>query len=437
MGDYVAFQAVLESEITSVNCQNYTINLNYSAQYCADYARIFVCQNASTSGRWFPLYNQCDQIYDLPLSGTRSLSVKEYRKDIMYAVVVGAGGRDSSNCPSYMINNFFNFSNCWMNCTIPGQSMMANRKVVPFKKSSFRSSNENLSSFVSEPSNTMPAVIALSSILAFCLILIAVIIYWMRMKRNHFATPNDQIEMDKLVSQIPESENQEAPLVETTTHDQIVVYIVFVDDCSFHNKVVVAFANYLQEDLGFKVIFELWETQKALENYSTWMQNSMESADKIIVVWSNGALERVQRFRENKCRYPDTFSPVVQHMQNSLFKYRDVSKYCLIYFSYSDDSIPLEIFNRNEFRHFELMREFENLYFNLRSLEKHLPGQILQHPKADIQTLFEPEVTKYGPILKNAIEDAKKQTQLKSNKKGRTDNKKEKTGKITETTYNP
>ena len=146
--------------------------------------------------------------YDLPLSGTRSLSVKEYRRDIMYTVVVKAGGRDSSNCPSYMINNFFNFSNCWMNSTIPGRSMVANRKIAPLKKSSFRPSNENLSSLVNEPSKTMPAVIALSSTVSFDLILIAVIIYWTRMKRHHCAIPNDQIEMDKLVCQIPESENQ-------------------------------------------------------------------------------------------------------------------------------------------------------------------------------------------------------------------------------------
>ena len=145
--------------------------------------------------------------------------------------------------------------------------------------------------------------------------------------------------------------------------------VSFVEDSPQHKNVLLAFANYLQEDLGFSVIFQLWETQKASENYYACMQNAMKSADKSIVMWSDGAAEKLRTFKENKLDFPDTFSPDVQHMQNSLFKYKNVSKYSLVYFSYSDKtSIPNEIFNKTEFWHFELMRDFKELYFSLLNL---------------------------------------------------------------------
>ena len=400
-------------KVTAIHCQNRSIDYAYSVPDCADYATIIVCKGASRTGYWCPSQIISYENNRLPQNGTQSIEVDKYKVvDTLYAVALGANA-DYSQCPSSFKTTFFDFTNCQKTFTTPETTEETNDSARNHHIMTTKMANPSQTAskhLLSHPQfNFIYGLLILFGILA--VVFLSLVIYYIHKKRSSTLSPKLLKNSHEAVTFINNLERQ--GIVPPTSIKMPIVYIVFVEDSPQHTNVLIAFANYLQEDLGFSVIFQLWETQKASENYYAWMQNSMESADKIIVVWSDGAGEKLRTFKENKLDFPDTFSPVVQHMQNSLFKYKNVSKYSLVYFSYSDKtSIPNQIFNKTEFRHFELMRDFEELYFNLMNIEKHQPGHIHHFPKTNVKLLFNPKVTKNGPALKKAIKNASKQNSL-------------------------
>ena len=426
-------------KLLAIHCQNRSVNYVYFVPGCANYAKIILCEGASKTGYWKKPNSKKITYRRLPLSGTKSIQVSTHKNDdTLYAIGLSASS-ENFQCrkPLNYHVTFFDFSHCQKHSTTP-EAIEKTSDLVQRRLSSSKLDVKQLPA-ESLMCNTTCAFLILFGVLAF--IFLGVIIYYIYKKRSSAITSKSRKNSHETVAfmgnldqqayaattfmKMPKSRKNSHETVAfmdnldqqayapTTSMKMPIVYIVFVEDSPQHKNVLIAFANYLQEDLGFSVIFQLWETQKASENYYAWMQNSMESADKIIVVWSDGAAEKLRTFKENKLDFPDTFSPVVQHMQNSLFKYKNVSKYSLVYFSYSDKtSIPNEIFNKTEFRHFELMRDFEELYFNLTNIEKHQPGYIHHFPKTNVKLLFKRKVTKNGPALKKAIKNASKQNSL-------------------------
>ena len=159
------------------------------------------------------------------------------------------------------------------------------------------------------------------------------------------------------------------------------VYIVFCDDHPKHKEIVRLFATHLRADYGFKVIFELWEQTLMSVNISQWVHESMEAADKILVIWSPGATKRWKRHEqlignasslELECDY---FVAVVRQIFSDLFCERNMGKYYFAFFDYGDKHcIPISQFTEKVCQTFVLMKDFHKLYFHLKDLEIHGPG---------------------------------------------------------------
>ena len=393
-------------EITAKHCHNRSINIAYSVPKCGDSARYLICGNVRENRYWCP--ELLKEQKGLPLKGNLSITVETYQKgkDSNYNVGVMAFGNPSlCRAARTKKNEVFNFKDCPDPAT--PQITLVQSTASPVEITSTKSYDLQTKAVQLINFNVVIVSVVITIFILVCLLAAAMILhkkFHPSDSQNTFSVPNKNI---------CESKAESKDLLGQTNQKQTKIYLVFVEDNPFHKDVIFAFANFLQEDLGFQVIFEPWETQKASQNYSIWMQNSLESAEKIIVVWSDKSPEKVKAFMENEGRDPDTFSPIVQHMQSDLFKYRQVRKYSLVYFGYSDkESIPQVIFNKKEFRHFELMKDFEKLYFHLIDAEQHKPGQCISIPKVQFQTLFESNLNKYGPFLKKAINRATTQIPL-------------------------
>ena len=403
-------------KITEIHCQNNSINFEYSVPDCSNSARYIICYSKDVidDNHWCPNFFGTQRRLLKKGINSSTLEPHQVRKDTNYSIAIFKDGKadHNSSCRPEKQKAFeiFNFRNCpefskpspTYNASLRSNQSIAAPMVTPMH-------SHDLGTEIMHPDdNVTTTIICLVLIGMFAICLVLAGIYWVRKKLRQSNALKTFGNPEKYAGDV---ERQE--MVQLQNKNPIKIYLVFADDNPFHQKVVFAFANYLEQDLGFCVLFEPWETQKASENYSMWMKNAMESADKIIVVWSDKALEKVQAFKRNMFSYPDTFSPVVQHMQSDLFKYKHVKKYSFVYFGYSDiDSIPHEVFNKKEFRHFELMRDFEELYFHLINSERHQPGRYIYIPKVKFETLFDPKLNNNGPNLKKAIYEATTQISL-------------------------
>jgi len=433
-------------EIIAKHCQNRSINIAYSVPKCGEAMKYIICGGNITKRTWCP--RKLIQAEVKLIKGNLSIPLETHLqgKDSNYNAAIKAVGNPSTcKAARSKVSETFNFFDCPISPTtavqestlhsstdlITGSTQIHTLDSVSsasYQHLSLQSRNSTLihpsHSVTSLTSKLLPPQSThagnLTTII-FCLVIIGIFValvfsvsYWVR-KRLHLSKALTLLPVSNRDNCGRKTSSQELVPLQTKNKKTINVYLVFVKENPFHQKVVLAFTTFLQHDLGFHMIFEPWETRKASENYSMWMQNSMEIADKIIVVWSDGASEKIRAFQQNISNFPDTFSPVVQHMQSDLFKYKQVKKYSLVYFSYSDkNSIPPNIFNKKEFRHFELMQDFEELYFHLIDCEKNIPGGYNDIKNVKFESLFNPKINSNGPFLKKAIKNARKQIPLTS-----------------------
>jgi len=186
------------------------------------------------------------------------------------------------------------------------------------------------------------------------------------------------------------------------------VYIIFVDDHFKHKDIVSNFASFLQSDLEFIIVFELWDQEKLYSNYTLWLQNAMALADKILVIWSPGAKRRWELQTSTDTHQDDLydlFTPVVIQIKKDLLRNRNVGKYFFAYFEYCSESDIPQAFHKQSFRQFKLMHQFEELYFHLKNTGNSQTTLELKQEGIAFDKSLCPNFTTFGPILKNAISD--------------------------------
>nr|XP_026694337.1 interleukin-17 receptor A [Ciona intestinalis] len=185
-----------------------------------------------------------------------------------------------------------------------------------------------------------------------------------------------------------------------------VVFVVFVDDHPQHRDVILKFSAFLCHDLGFEVLCELFEQNVIYNDYCLWMETSMAKADKIIVVWSEGAVNRWNQSENQSGSVSfDLFSPVLSKIKKDLFCDKNIRKYYFTYFEYFDEGKIPKAFRNLTCCHFRLMKQFEELYFQLKDTEMYSPDKILREEKVAFDSYFEAELNKYGPALLKSITD--------------------------------
>ncbi|CAK8698392.1 unnamed protein product [Clavelina lepadiformis] len=149
------------------------------------------------------------------------------------------------------------------------------------------------------------------------------------------------------------------------------ILLVFNPDHPKHEEVVVTFAQYLQGDLGFDVVFMPWESTIAIEKLSDWISNSIK-CDKVIAVWSPAAKIAWYQRNTSMDETPSVFTTIIRHIQEDVVYKKHHGKYFFAYFDYcTDEVLPTDI----SITRFNLMKDFKELYFRLVDEEQYIPGK--------------------------------------------------------------
>ena len=198
----------------------------------------------------------------------------------------------------------------------------------------------------------------------------------------------------------------------TLKSETIKLYLVFTNNNEKHRQVVLNFANFLQADLGFDVICELFQTLQISVDPVSWMDYCLKQCDKILVVWPLSLTRQT-----NIAAVPerDLFSPVLKNIRNDLFCGVNLDKYGFCYFDYCSTKLIPEDFNASKIYHFHLMNEFEKLYYLLIEMKKYEPGGERKNEKVMIDKLFLNEINKYGPLLQDSLLEMKSYSEANPN----------------------
>ena len=181
------------------------------------------------------------------------------------------------------------------------------------------------------------------------------------------------------------------------------LFLIFINDHPKHLNVVKSFIDFLQIDLGFHVTCELFETEEIAQDPVHWMHKQFHDSDKIVVIWSPKAAERWNKYGQDENHRQDRFTPVLKQIRNALFYDQNRVKYYFGYFDYfSKEDIPPEF--RNE-KSFQLMRDFEELYYRLNSIEQYREEGVIKQEKAMFDHYNDPAVNKFGPKLHKSIHE--------------------------------
>lgn len=176
------------------------------------------------------------------------------------------------------------------------------------------------------------------------------------------------------------------------------VLILFSRDHPKHLEVVLAFSAFLQNDLGFQVINELWEQNKVHSNYVGWAEESLNKADKVIIIWSPlgySKWENINTTTEESVAY-DFFVSMLKQIKIDLHRGASVGKIINAYFSYcSPDDIPAD-FQRYHPYNFKLCggSDDDNLFSLLYDVEKY---------QRDGTAEFDMSSSDYGSVLQHSI----------------------------------
>ena len=220
---------------------------------------------------------------------------------------------------------------------------------------------------------------------------------------------NDTQKQQQNMENLPSNHLNHSPTLKSKT---VKLFLVFANNNEKHRQVVLNFANFLQADLGFDVMCELFQTLQISVDPVSWMDYCMKQCDKILVIWPPSLTRQT-----NIAAVPerDLFSPVLKNIRNNLFCGVNLDKYYFCYFDYClTESIPEE-FNASKVYHFHLMNEFEKLYYLLIEMKKYEPGGERKNEKVMIDKLFLNEINKYGPLLQDSLLEMKSYSEANPN----------------------
>ena len=237
------------------------------------------------------------------------------------------------------------------------------------------------------------------SVFAICFFAIYKLLYKKKLKhiiQKNFNSISDSVNKDKSTKFTCEVTAPVIPLSANRTK----VYIVFVDDHPYHKEIILSFSSFLEGDLGFDVVLELYQTNEVYADPVGWMEKSLAECDKVIVIWSPLAAERWCLYKNKSTFEDDFFLPILKNIHKDLFRSKNVLKYIFVYFDYcSKDDIPFDFRKIYSHLHFKLMQQMEDLYFRLKDMEKYAPGTIIKPTKVDFQSYFDFKVNRFGQNL--------------------------------------
>nr|CAD2172569.1 unnamed protein product [Meloidogyne enterolobii] len=72
----------------------------------------------------------------------------------------------------------------------------------------------------------------------------------------------------------------------------LTLLIIYSHDCKLHEQAVLALAEFLRDRFGINVKLDRWETTQIDSNLTDWLSSSVISADKVLIINSEGAWER-------------------------------------------------------------------------------------------------------------------------------------------------
>ena len=185
----------------------------------------------------------------------------------------------------------------------------------------------------------------------------------------------------------------------TVESKPVKLFLVFANNNEKHRQVVLNFANFLQADLGFDVMCELFQSLEISVDPVSWMDYCMKQCNKVLVIWPPSP--PMQSSSTNSKR--DLFSPVLKNIRNDLFCGVNLDKYYFCYFDYCSIELIPEEFNASKVYHFHLMNDFEKLYYLLIEIKKYEPGGERKNEKVMIDKLFLKEINEYGPLLQDSL----------------------------------
>ena len=194
---------------------------------------------------------------------------------------------------------------------------------------------------------------------------------------------------------------------------QIKLFIAFSNDHTMHQDVIINFVKFLQADLGFEVYCELFSDQDISLDPAGWLENRLCSADKALILWSPGGVQKWNNETDNRHVNTDLFTPVLRRLKNDIFHNINAGKYCFGYFDYcTKESIP-EVFGeaRAGLYHYKLMEHFDDLYYRLKGIERYLPDGQIAVQNVDVDLYHDPKINKYGNALRKSIEMMNKYVQ--------------------------
>ena len=146
------------------------------------------------------------------------------------------------------------------------------------------------------------------------------------------------------------------------------LYIVFVGDHAKHQDVVLKFAAFLKCDLGFQIVFELYQTEEVLKDPSLWMEASLSQANKVLFIWSPIAAQRWKQ-RDESASLSDMFTPALRKAVADMWNSKNYDKYYFLNFDYCDSAVIPAGFKSHRRVYFNLMKEFDKFYCKIMGLK--------------------------------------------------------------------
>lgn len=199
---------------------------------------------------------------------------------------------------------------------------------------------------------------------------------------------------------------------------------VFTEDKLFHD-LFVAFAGFLQIELGFDVQLALWDEINAAESKIDWLHHAHQTSDKVVTVWTPASKTLWKTFGTSACEKSqnkncdkDLFLSVIRNIRRDMFQNKNRSKYSYVYFNEVcsfEDCIPLFPAEIDTPVVFKLIENFDGLFFWLRGEEMYGTDYKRSYEKVEVGNVFREEINpNYGHILQSAIQCASVHSQTKS-----------------------
>ncbi|XP_064607488.1 uncharacterized protein LOC135471954 [Liolophura sinensis] len=130
---------------------------------------------------------------------------------------------------------------------------------------------------------------------------------------------------------------------------QRVIYLVYTDDHSYHQRAVKLLAKYLKKYCKCDVRYPAWCLQEIQTRGTiTWVLQMIQEADYVIVINSEGAFKMNQARKDSStpCKFNDSpigdiFTPAITNIIANFYKNKDYKKYIMVQFHYTDDKFQI------------------------------------------------------------------------------------------------